>query len=283
VAAVREDARREARRALELDPHDGEAYLALELSLPTLSWRERELLVTQGVTADPGFEPLALMEGRLLLGVGRNRESVAWLESAHDLDHLHNSATWSLALSLASQGRGADSDALVNSMVAQWPAHDATHDARFWTSLVTGRTDLTLTLLGDPEARPRGMDHGGVDAWRRVLQAKGKRDPAASALVKAAAAKGSLSHGEALTLLAMAGDLEGAFDQARLYQPGSPCLPPYLFLPFTRSMREDPRFIPLAKRLGYVAYWRATGHWPDFCAETGLRYDCRAAADETRS
>jgi len=34
----------------------------------------------------------------------------------------------------------------------------------------------------------------------------------------------------------------------------------------------------LAQRLGLVDYWRSTGHWPDFCAEPGLPYDCKAVA-----
>jgi hypothetical protein len=37
----------------------------------------------------------------------------------------------------------------------------------------------------------------------------------------------------------------------------------------------------LARKLGYVAYWRATGHWPDFCNEPTLPYDCRVEADKT--
>jgi len=34
----------------------------------------------------------------------------------------------------------------------------------------------------------------------------------------------------------------------------------------------------LAARIGLADYWRATGQWPDFCAEPGLPYDCRAEA-----
>ena len=57
-------------------------------------------------------------------------------------------------------------------------------------------------------------------------------------------------------------------------------LPPAIpFYPTTEAMRRDRRFMPLAAKLGLVAYWRATGKWPDFCAEPGLPYDCRKVAD----
>jgi hypothetical protein len=45
-----------------------------------------------------------------------------------------------------------------------------------------------------------------------------------------------------------------------------------------RAFRRDPRFMPLAKRLGLVNYWIATDEWPDYCSEPDLPYDCRTAA-----
>ena len=45
-----------------------------------------------------------------------------------------------------------------------------------------------------------------------------------------------------------------------------------------KAFRQDPRFMPLVKRLGLVDYWMQSGHWPDFCAEPDLPYDCKAVA-----
>jgi len=36
--------------------------------------------------------------------------------------------------------------------------------------------------------------------------------------------------------------------------------------------------MPLARRLGLLQYWHSSGHWPDFCADPQLPYDCRAEA-----
>jgi DNA-binding winged helix-turn-helix (wHTH) protein/TolB-like protein len=281
--ALRAEARREAGRALALEPHNSEAYIALELSLPTLDWMGREALIMQGVAAEPSFEPGAMMEGRLLWVVGRSHDALPWFWRAHDLNPLHNGETWSLALILASEGHSAESRALITQMQNQWPDQRSTRDARFWTSVVAGATDDTLALLADPAAPCACQtNQRSADAWRAALKASASKDAAARVdavkTVMAAADAGSLNHGEALTLLTMLGDLDDAFAQAQVYRPVNPYMPPYLFLPPTAPLRSDPRFMQVAAKLGLLAYWRATGHWPDFCSEPGLSYDCRREA-----
>ena len=138
---LRAEAQREARRALALEPHNGEAYLALELALPTLDWTGREALLIQGAAAEPSFEPGAMMEGRLLWVAGRGHDALPWLWRAHELNPLHNGETWSLAIILASEGHPGDSRALVAQMQTQWPDQRSTRDARFWTSVISGATD----------------------------------------------------------------------------------------------------------------------------------------------
>jgi hypothetical protein len=232
---------------------------------------------------DPNFEPGALLEGRLLWNVGRGRDALVWFQRAHGLGPLHNSENFSLALNLAAEGHAAESRTLVSQMQVQWPGQMSSRDARFWTGVVTGTTDDVLTQLADPATRPILMDQQSADSWSAALKAISSKDPIAMAAavkqVKEASSAGSLSRGHALTLLAMLGDLDGAFAQAELFQPTNVYSPSFLFLASTAAMRADPRFMILARKLGYVAYWRATGHWPDFCSEPGLPYDCRIEAN----
>ena len=100
---------------------------------------------------------------------------------------------------------------------------------------------------------------------------------AARAVVDAVAL-GSMDHGEAMILLSRLGDLDGSFGQAQLFEPGHLFEPAYLSLPLAAAMRADRRFMGLARKLGLVAYWRSSGHWPDFCSEPTLPYNCRAEA-----
>jgi tetratricopeptide (TPR) repeat protein len=282
---LRVEVQQEAMRALALEPHNGEAYLALELAMPPLDWKGREALLIEGSAMDPNFEPGAMMEGRLLWSVGRGRDALAWFQRAHDLDPLHNGENWSLALNLAEEGHKADSRALVAQMQMQWPGQMSTRDAQFWTSVENGATDDALDQLADPAARTFYMDQTSADAWTVALKAMSSKDPVAKAAavkqIREASDTGSLTRGHALTLLAMLGDIDGAFAQADLYQPSNPYSPPFLFLSTAAAMRSDHRFMPLARKLGYVSYWRATGHWPDFCNEPALPYDCRVEADKS--
>ncbi|HWY65275.1 MAG TPA: hypothetical protein VNX61_08670, partial [Rhizomicrobium sp.] len=282
--ALRADARSEAKRALALDPHNGEAWMALDYLVPLHDWHGREELLIQGIAADPDFEPIVLLEGRLLWFAGRGRDALPWIQRAHSIDRLRVGDSRSLALILASQGRPAESQAVVAQMEVQWPDHPQTRDARFWTHIIAGATDDALIEAGDHAARPKESNQTSIDAWHAALKAIASNDATArTGAVKEvtnAANAGSLNHGEALTLLAMLGDLDSAFAQAELYEPVDPSAPPYLFLPMTAAMRSDPRFISLARKLGLVAYWRTSGHWPDFCSEPGLPYDCRVEASK---
>jgi hypothetical protein len=176
----------------------------------------------------------------------------------------------------------AESRAFVAQMELQWPDQRLTRDARLWTGVIAGATNDVLTQLNAPAARPRDLDQVSVDAWRGALKAVASKDTKvrvdAIKKVTDATAAGSISAGQALMLLTMLGDLDGAFAQAELYAPADPSEPPYLFLPTTAAMRSDPRFMQLAAQLGLLAYWRATGHWPDFCANPGLPYNCQTEA-----
>jgi hypothetical protein len=51
-----------------------------------------------------------------------------------------------------------------------------------------------------------------------------------------------------------------------------------LFRPPLKELWYHPRFIQVAKTFGLLGYWRASGTWPDFCADTDLPYDCKKEA-----
>ncbi len=83
------------------------------------------------------------------------------------------------------------------------------------------------------------------------------------------------------------GHLDAAFRQieARLVDVRDPISLEnrYLFDPTMQLVRADPRFMPLAARLGLVDYWLETDQWPDFCATEKLPYDCKQAALAVRA
>lgn len=52
-----------------------------------------------------------------------------------------------------------------------------------------------------------------------------------------------------------------------------------LFWPDAAGLRGEPVFFRKMADIGLVRWWLARGKWPDFCAESGLKYDC---AEEAR-
>src|SRR6185312_10359644 len=75
VAAIRRDVEAEARRALELDPRNADAYVARYLLFPSGRWLEGERLLRQGLALDPDWPHANGFLGNLLTEVGRVREA----------------------------------------------------------------------------------------------------------------------------------------------------------------------------------------------------------------
>jgi hypothetical protein len=108
---------------------------------------------------------------------------------------------------------------------------------------------------------------------------------AAAQVVEKSVYEGAIPPFSGMAVLSSLGDVDGAFRVADrvltdeyIRRSFGEHVIYFLFGAETIALRRDPRFMPLAQRLGLVDYWRSTGHWPDFCAEPGLPYDCKAVA-----
>jgi tetratricopeptide (TPR) repeat protein len=55
-------------------------------------------------------------------------------------------------------------------------------------------------------------------------------------------------------------------------------VPQAFFRPEFEKLRDDPRFMAIAAQHGLVRYWKSSGHWPDFCQDSDLPYDCKTEA-----
>jgi hypothetical protein len=82
----------------------------------------------------------------------------------------------------------------------------------------------------------------------------------------------------AIEALSVLGFTDDAFAVAQRFTPRKVEDSAFLFFTLTAPLRRDPRFMQLAARIRLVDYWRTSGHWPDFCSEPGLPYDCRSEA-----
>ena len=291
AAPLLAEAKSEADRAIQLDPNMSEGYLALAYLQPNTDWKGREALLLKGGAADPSWPFLPYHLSKHLWSVGRLKDALPVDERGLALMPFHLGLNAQDAIELASLGRLQEAKESMDRVVNLWPADPRSRPLRLWFTAFFRPPEEALALLDNPDQRPADLDPAAVAAWRDFIKMRQSRDVTVRArTVKAVtglADDQKFDRANAIQILAMLGDVDGALaqmakyvDETGGYHRGMLVLPPaILFYPTTAAMRRDPRFMPLAAKLGLTAYWRATGKWPDFCAEPGLPYDCRKEAD----
>ena len=278
-------ARQEARRALEIDPRDSAAYYALSLMEPIDgAYQEREAILLQGLAQEgrpaPPYAALNESEGYLLRAVGRPKAGLPYFQRSQAIDWLSAPKNVSLILAYAETGQQPLADQLLAQSLRRWPDQGSLRAMRLDVAAFYGSPDAALAMLNDPSTRPVDLSASAIEAWRAYLLTKrhGGSATDAARLIVGADTTDDLGLDIAVVMLASLGLVDQAFEQADREMTAGRFDPGALFTPPAAPMRKDPRFWPLAQRLGLVDYWRATGNWPEFCGEPGLPYDCKAEA-----
>jgi TolB-like protein len=286
-AEQKAEAVREAKAALALDRGGFGAWAILGVLTPATDRQARLALFDKGLALDSADAAIPFLAGGELAQTGQLKAAAEMARRAVALDPLWPGANWSLGLRLLETGHESEGFETFGRMARLWPSHGATRLGRLWATTMYGDPDKARALLDDPKTRPDyGLDERGPTLFRTFLEATETGDAAqrarAAAALEAGERVGALDPGMATAMLARLGDLDGAFAAANRYadQVGQHDFtePAYLFVSATAPLRRDPRFWPLAARLGLSQYWRTTGHWPDFCSEPGLPYDCKVEA-----
>jgi TolB-like protein/Flp pilus assembly protein TadD len=268
-----EESREQAQRAIRLNRKAGFAYVVLFSLEPRSNWGERERLLREGVENDELNTAVYNNYGALLSEMGRVSEAVAMVRRSVALDPLSTTQRRHLGYLLFLGGDLHGSREIVDPMSLTYP-----DDARLWRTRLrlafwSGDFDIALRMVaaspGDAPTLP--CSRAAADALRGAM-------PAAQAAqrIRACSGDGGMHEEHALMLLSQLGDLDGAFALASDVGPHDPY--EAFFAAQTAAMRADPRFMPLMRDLGLLQHWRASGHWPDFCADPELPYRCEAEA-----
>ena len=274
---------------MALNPKAPDPYLALALLIPSGRWAEREAAFRKGLSVDPDASNLQNFLAGVLFDVGRLREGLALQRNGQMLDPLSAPKSYGLAQTLMETGHVSEGLALMDRSTRIWPSHPAGWMIHFGCGHGQFRHIADVkAMLDTPQYIPVGLEPEALAAMRAYLNALQQKIPAARLAaensLRSAAASGAVSAPRAMQMFAALDDVDSAFMLARtlfarLDSRPTPNATAPLFLNVTDSMRRDPRFTPLAAQAGLVEYWQTTGKWPDFCAEPGLPYDCRKAAD----
>lgn len=273
-----------AETALRLDPRDGDAYVALhDLEPRNGAFARRQQYLSRGLALQPDNALLNDRQAGLLFQLGRQDEGVAYAHRAVNLDPLSPDLSEDLAAALASEGSIVAARAEIERAGRIWPDRPLMRRIRMSMEARIGDPDRALALLADAGDRRPNFEPPELERWRDLALARKSHDPAqVRALVRetlANFAAGRIYPADAMLDLENLGSVDQVFAVAAQATPTDPLDPEILFRSFADGVRRDPRFIPLAAKLGLADDWRSSGKWPDFCSEPQIPYHCRVEAE----
>ena len=275
ASGIRAEAARAANRALELDSHSADAWVAKEMLLPPTEWAKREELLRKAVSVDPKWPHGNGFLAMLLTETGRMREAAVYGQRAAAADLQIDWKPFGARMACAAgQTEGPITE--LRERLSNSPTDGDSKWALRWCLLESGNVREARTM--DPPS-----DNPALAELRKSAENfLATKNPSDSERARQIGSKLPTDESIARFVIpwsAAAGDVDTAFRFADTISPGFPTtgIIDFLFVPETESMRRDPRFFALAKRYGLAQFWLATGRWPDFCA--GVRLNgCKAAA-----
>jgi TolB-like protein/Tfp pilus assembly protein PilF len=257
-----------AQRALLLDAEQSEPYSVLAThALVQRDWVAAAERHRRAIELAPNSSTVRLWYSEMLMKLGQVEAAVEQSGIAVALDPMYTPALGNAGHQLAVAGR---LDAAAENFQRAW---DLGLEAmfvwvgNFYVAVMQERFDDAERWLA------RRPIPNGIEADRALLAAR-RQPTAANRAALVAATRTGLDQGMELRVAAMYLSAGGAVDAAferLLREAGTDWVATEsLWHPWTRPLREDPRFDALARALGMFEYWQIHGP-PDACAlERGI-------------
>ncbi|HXF59716.1 MAG TPA: protein kinase [Candidatus Saccharimonadales bacterium] len=244
-----------ARRALALDENSAEAHasMAVALLFADWNWTAAEREVKRAIEINAGYSTAHLIYSVILDTAGRNNEAIEQDALAMDLDPMSLIVNWNAAATLFHARRYNDVIAQANRTMKLDPSSPLSHGILLRTYEETG--DLTRGL--DVLEKAMGTQPQGQAIVRKLREAFAKEGPpgywrAVLALALGENPRNPKDKIRVAMIYLRLGDREKAYrylEQAYAEHSGD-----MIFLniePCFDSIREDPRFKAIIRRVGF--------------------------------
>lgn len=276
-----------AKRAIEVDPNNGDALTALAMLRPEFgNWQNAEIQLREAIAKDPDSVAAMSFLTLVLQSVGRSSESFEWNDRAARLDPLDITPQYRMAMKHWIFGRIDAADLVLSRSLQIWPTNPALWNTRLVVLTYSGRLEEAMRYLDQSIAKNPNLARTG-ELWRQTIGAHMSRDATVRNgvrdFLKMRASQSSAASVHSIMALSNLGMLDDAFEVADGYYrwrgpvAGAERFAPketllndqlwrrtmLLFTPATRPMRLDRRFAELTKGIGLADYWRQTGTRPD--------------------
>lgn len=273
AAAVRE-LRADMDRARKTVPDLPELKLAEVRLLPPTEYAGVLDLLARAAEEAPTNPEILSTQNVALQSVGRMSDALASARRAAELDPLSPTVTTQLIMALAYGGKADEAREELSRAGRLWAGTDALRDALWAFNLRYGdpavareyarqpNDELDLYLNARAERSPNNVEK--LAAYIRQFERRPVFSGQLGWVIQALGEFGRVD--EALSWIARAPTEMVASNAYVFFRPG------------VASLRQDPRFMQVAKRIGLVDYWQGSGRWPDFCLRPDLPYDCKAEA-----
>jgi tetratricopeptide (TPR) repeat protein/TolB-like protein len=285
--AARKEALDAAARALAIDPRNSAAWVARGMTRTQIGeWPAAQADLAQALALNPDDPIGNYFYASNLINVGRTSEALDYAMRAANSGPQFWPKTLQVIETLADLDRVDEAEAMLAIALKTWPDNDNLKN--FAVTLAVRYADPTkaAATLEDP-VLTAGQTQARLLLLRLEADARAHPSPAAveaaAGAIKArfvgpdnafAAAFNFMVIGRTDDAYASIGEMQAHLMNAPYVENPSP-----FFRPFAARFRADPRFMPLAAKLGLVKLWKAT-KWPDFCTASDAPYDCRAVTEK---
>jgi DNA-binding winged helix-turn-helix (wHTH) protein/Tfp pilus assembly protein PilF len=279
------------RRALSIDPDNGDAIAASAMPVPLFrNWIAYERAWRRAAERSPRHPIVNISLGALFSAVGRPRAALEYVERALEAEPAALRLNLFKASVLWDSGRLEEAETEFEKAFRLWPRNYSVWFSRYYFLTYNGRAQEALAMIEDTSNRPTGIPEWNFEATE--LQARALADPDRATVDKAMSAALVMAKrgvGFAENAIVFAGPMnlvdtaysimdayffnkgfvlgEQRYSREQgMYAAQRERNTFFLFFPRLASLRRDRRFAALIEELGLNAYWRATGLVPDYRA-----------------